>query len=75
VDPIAADEACDLLDESATTALFERIGARHGRIDIVVNAAAFAHFAWIEAMRYDKWKATLAGEFDIMFRALWLAYD
>jgi NAD(P)-dependent dehydrogenase (short-subunit alcohol dehydrogenase family) len=74
VDRAGADEACDLLDEAATQALFERIGARHGRIDIIVNAAAFAYFAWIEAMRYAEWKATLAGELDIVFlatRAAW----
>lgn len=74
VDRAGADEACDLLDEAATTALFDRIGAQHGCIDIIVNAAAFAHFAWIEAMTYDEWKATLAGELDIVFlatRAAW----
>ena len=74
VDRAGADEACNLLDESATTALFDRIGAQHGHIDIIVNAAAFAHFAWIEAMTYDAWKATLAGELDIVFlatRAAW----
>ena len=74
VDRAGADKACDLLDESATTALFDRIGAQHGQIDIIVNAAAFAHFAWIEAMTYDEWKVTLAGELDIVFlatRAAW----
>ncbi|GLT03011.1 short-chain dehydrogenase [Sphingobium jiangsuense] len=74
VDRDGADEACDLLDEAATGALFRRIGAAHGRIDILVNAAAFAVFEWIEAMRYADWKATLAGELDIVFlatRAAW----
>lgn len=74
VDRAGADEACDLLDESATIALFDRIGAQHGHIDIIVNAAAFAHFAWIEAMTYDEWKVTLACELDIVFlatRAAW----
>lgn len=74
VDRSGADESCDLLDEVAVGALFERIGAEHGRIDILVNAAAFAVFEWIEKMRYADWKATLAGELDIVFlatRAAW----
>ncbi|MBZ9646849.1 SDR family oxidoreductase [Sphingobium sp. 3R8] len=69
VDRSGADEVCDLLDEGATNALFQRIGAEHGRIDILVNAAAFAHFDWIEALSYADWKATLTGELDIVFRA------
>ncbi len=74
VDRSGADENCDLLDEAAVGELFERIGAEHGRIDILVNAAAFAIFEWIEKMRYADWKATLAGELDIVFlatRAAW----
>lgn len=62
------------MDEGATNALFQRIGAQHGRIDILVNAAAFAHFDWIEALSYADWKATLGGELDIVFlvtRAAW----
>ncbi|MFM5930319.1 MAG: SDR family NAD(P)-dependent oxidoreductase [Novosphingobium sp.] len=65
---------CDLLDEAATNALFARIGAEHGRVDILVNAAAFAAFGWIEDLSYADWKATLAGELDIVFlatRAAW----
>ena len=50
VDRAGADKSCDLLDEAATDALFNRIGADHGRIDILVNAAAFAIFDWIEAL-------------------------
>jgi NAD(P)-dependent dehydrogenase (short-subunit alcohol dehydrogenase family) len=74
VDLSGADRDCDLLDEAAVTSLFDGIGAAHGRIDIVVNAAAFAHFAWIEAMTYADWQATLRGELDIVFlatRAAW----
>jgi len=74
VDRDGADEACDLLDEDATGALFRRIGEAHGRIDILVNAAAFAVFEWIEAMRYADWKATLAGELDIVFLATQAAW-
>lgn len=74
VDRKDADESCDLLDEAAVGEMFERIGAEHGRIDILVNAAAFAIFEWIEKMRYADWKATLTGELDIVFlatRAAW----
>jgi NAD(P)-dependent dehydrogenase (short-subunit alcohol dehydrogenase family) len=74
VDRSGADENCDLLDEAAVGELCERIGAEHGRIDILVNAAAFAIFEWIEKMRYADWKATLTGELDIVFlatRAAW----
>jgi NAD(P)-dependent dehydrogenase (short-subunit alcohol dehydrogenase family) len=74
VDRSGADRDCDLLDEAAVGALFADIGAAHGRIDILINAAAFAVFEWIEAMRYADWQATLRGELDIVFlatRAAW----
>ncbi|WP_404477976.1 SDR family NAD(P)-dependent oxidoreductase [Novosphingobium sp. BL-52-GroH] len=74
VDRAGADESCDLLDEAATDVLFNRIGADHGRIDILVNAAAFAIFDWIETLSYADWRATLGGELDIVFlatRAAW----
>ena len=67
-------EQCDLTDEAATQALFARIGAEHGRIDILLNAAAFAVFDWIESLSYADWKTTLTGELDIVFlatRAAW----
>lgn len=67
VDIAGADEACDLTDEGAVAALFARIGAAHGRVDILVNAAAFATFAWIEEMAYADWRRTLTGELDIVF--------
>ena len=74
VDRSGADESCDLLDEQATVALLNRVGEAHGRIDILVNAAAFAIFDWIESLSYADWKATLSGELDIVFlapRAAW----
>lgn len=74
VDLSGAEEACDLTDEAETQALFARIGARHGRIDVLVNAAAFAAFAWIEDLTYADWKKTLTGELDIVYlatRAAW----
>lgn len=74
VDLSGADEACDLADEAQTQALFAGIGAAHGRIDVLVNAAAFAVFAWIEDLSYADWKKTLIGELDIVYlaaRAAW----
>ena len=74
VDLRGADQNCDLTDETATRALFAQIGAKHGRIDILVNAAAFATFAWIEDLSYSDWKRTLTGELDIVYlatRAAW----
>ena len=74
IDRAGADIACDLTDEAATNAAFAQIGAAHGRIDVLVNAAAFAHFEWIEAMSYAQWRTTLTGELDIVFlptRAAW----
>lgn len=72
---IGLDRAeADLTDEAATAAAFARIGARHGRIDVLVNAAAFAHFAWIEDLTYAQWRETLVAELDIVFlptRAAW----
>ncbi len=72
---IGIDRAeCNLLDEATVNALFAAIGAEHGRIDALVTAAAFAVFDWIEDLSYADWKATLAGELDIVFltaRAAW----
>lgn len=47
VDREEADLACDLLDEHAVATRFAWIGREHGRIDVLVNAAAFAVFDWI----------------------------
>lgn len=74
VDLGGTDRACDLLDERAVSAAFAAIGAEHGRIDVLVNAAAFAVFEWIEDMSYADWRRTLQGELDIVFlptRAAW----
>lgn len=57
----------DLTDPASVAALFAAIGASHGRIDILVNAAAFAVFGWIEELTLEDWRRTLAGELDIVF--------
>ncbi len=64
----------DLLDPAAVKNTFAAIGREHGRIDILVNAAAFAVFHWIEEMSYEEWRRTLAGELDIVFLATQAAW-
>jgi NAD(P)-dependent dehydrogenase (short-subunit alcohol dehydrogenase family) len=74
LDRSGADRDIDLLDEAGVNDLFSTIGRDLGRIDILVNAAAFAMFYWIEDLSYADWKQTLAGELDIVFlptRAAW----
>lgn len=64
----------DLMDEAQTAAAIERVGVEHGRIDILVPAAAVSVFRWIEDMSLADWQRTLAGELDIVFlvtRAAW----
>ena len=60
---------CDLLDEEQAGRLMDDVGLRHGRIDILVNAAAVASFAWIEDLSLADWRRTLTGELDIVFIA------
>ncbi|GGD55878.1 SDR family oxidoreductase [Erythrobacter arachoides] len=67
-------EGGDLTDEVDVARLFAAIGAEHGRIDVLVNAAAFAHFGWIEDMTFGQWRETLAGELDIVFLAIRAAW-
>jgi NAD(P)-dependent dehydrogenase (short-subunit alcohol dehydrogenase family) len=67
-------QICDLTDEDAVNVLAAEIGAAHDCIDILVNAAAFATFKWLEEMPYADWRSTLTGELDIVFlmtRAVW----
>jgi NAD(P)-dependent dehydrogenase (short-subunit alcohol dehydrogenase family) len=72
---IAIDRAqCDLTDEAAVASLMTDVAAEHGKLDILVNAAAFATFKWIEDLTYAEWRSTLTGELDIVFlptRAGW----
>jgi NAD(P)-dependent dehydrogenase (short-subunit alcohol dehydrogenase family) len=56
------DIVCDLTDEQEVQSRFRWIMLNHGRIDVLVNAAAFAVFEWIEKLSYDSWKRTLTGE-------------
>lgn len=74
IDLDEGDLVCDLTDEHEVGARFRWIVCEYGRIDILVNAAAFAVFDWIEQLSYHDWKRTLTGELDIVFlptRAAW----
>jgi NAD(P)-dependent dehydrogenase (short-subunit alcohol dehydrogenase family) len=46
----------------------------YGHVNVLINAAASAVFAWIEELSYDDWRTTLAAEIDSVFlvtQALW----
>lgn len=60
---------CDLTDEAQVAALIEHAVGRHGGLDVLVNAAATAVFAFIEDMSYADWRKTLTGELDVVFLA------
>ena len=72
---IGADMAeCDVTDEAAVARLMASTAADHGRIDILVNAAATAVFKWIEELSYAEWRSTIIAEVDSVFlvtRAVW----
>jgi NAD(P)-dependent dehydrogenase (short-subunit alcohol dehydrogenase family) len=60
---------CDLTGPGQAQAVIDAAVACFGGVDILVNAAAFAVFAWIETMTYDQWRMTITGELDIVFLA------
>lgn len=68
---------CDLTTPASAKALIELAMEQHGGLDVLVNAAAFAVFEWIEKMDYEtQWRTTLVGELDIVFlltKAAWPA--
>jgi NAD(P)-dependent dehydrogenase (short-subunit alcohol dehydrogenase family) len=64
----------DLLQEETVEMLMADAADRYGGIDILVNAAAVAEFAWIQEMTRAQWQKTLSGELDTVFlccRAVW----
>ena len=65
---------CDLTREEDVARFVDWAAAEGGGVDIVVNAAATAVFAWIEDMTLAQWRLTLAAELDSVFlmcRAAW----
>jgi NAD(P)-dependent dehydrogenase (short-subunit alcohol dehydrogenase family) len=65
----------DLTQPALVHQLFERVMALHGGLDILVNAAAFGVFEWLEQMDFEsQWRKTLTGEVDIVFLACQAAW-
>ncbi len=72
---IASLHPLDLTQPPAVQRLVDEAVARHGRIDVLVNAAAFGAFEWLEKMDYEsQWRKTLVGEIDIVFLACQAAW-
>ena len=68
--PITSVHPCDLTNPADVQRLLDATVKRYGGIDILLNAAAFGAFAWIQDMDYTtQWKATLTGELDVVFLA------
>jgi NAD(P)-dependent dehydrogenase (short-subunit alcohol dehydrogenase family) len=68
--PIDSVHPCDLSVPADAERLMKATVRRFGGIDILVNAAAFGAFAWIQDMDYQQhWKKTLVGELDVVFVA------
>jgi NAD(P)-dependent dehydrogenase (short-subunit alcohol dehydrogenase family) len=60
----------DLTDPAANEALMAFAVEKFGRLDILVNSAAFVEFAPIDQMDYEaQWRHTLVGELDLVFLA------
>ena len=63
-------QPCDMSAPPDVERLMSAAVDRFGGIDILVNAAAFGAFAWIQDMDYQQqWKKTLIGELDVVFVA------
>jgi NAD(P)-dependent dehydrogenase (short-subunit alcohol dehydrogenase family) len=66
---------CDLTDPAQAQTLMARTAEQYGGIDVLVNAAAFGAFAFIEQLDFERdWKRTLSGELDLVFlgcKAVW----
>jgi NAD(P)-dependent dehydrogenase (short-subunit alcohol dehydrogenase family) len=59
---------CDLTHPAEVAQLIDYAVARHGGIDILVNAAATASMKWIADMDYERdWRSTLTAELDTVF--------
>jgi NAD(P)-dependent dehydrogenase (short-subunit alcohol dehydrogenase family) len=73
--PFDSLHPCDLTQPAGAAQLMQRAIERFGQIDILLNAAATASFAWIDEMEYEsEWRRTLVGELDIVFLACQAAW-
>jgi len=65
----------DLTQPPQVRRLVDHAVALHGGLDILVNAAAFGAFEWLEQMDYEsQWRKTMVGEVDIVFLACQAAW-
>ncbi len=72
---IASLHPLDLTQPPQVQRLVDHALALHGGLDILVNAAAFGAFEWLEQMDYERhWRKTLTGEVDIVFLACQAAW-
>jgi NAD(P)-dependent dehydrogenase (short-subunit alcohol dehydrogenase family) len=60
---------CDVTDPKQVKSLFAQAAELYGGVDIVVNAAAFGAFEWLDQMEYSAWRKTMVGELDVVFLA------
>lgn len=58
---------CDLTQPLDVQRMVDQVVEKYNKIEILLNAAAFASFAPIEDMTYEQWRSTLVGELDIVF--------
>lgn len=66
---------CDMTDPVQVKNFIDGTVAKFGGLDVLVNAAAFGSFQWIEEMDYERdWRRTLTGELDIVFLACQAAW-
>jgi len=65
---------CDLTSPAGCQALVEYAISAFGRVDVLVNNAAVAHFNWLEDITDEEWDADRREEVDLVFyltRATW----
>jgi NAD(P)-dependent dehydrogenase (short-subunit alcohol dehydrogenase family) len=60
---------CDPSEPEQAQALVDLAVATFDGLDILYNNASAVHFAWIEDMTHEMWRATMKGELDIVFNA------
>jgi 3-oxoacyl-[acyl-carrier protein] reductase len=63
----------DVLDPATLTALFKRIEAGPGRLDVLVNNVGLRREVPFEAMDLDEWRAVVHPQLDALFLATRLA--
>jgi NAD(P)-dependent dehydrogenase (short-subunit alcohol dehydrogenase family) len=71
---MVSQHPCDLTDPAQCQGLVDFAVTTFGGIDVLFNNAAIAYFNWIEDVSDAEWRATGAGEVDLVFyltRAAW----